>query len=51
MKKLKLKNLKVVKLTKDEKKIVKGGNCTTVSSEPPSGPYISWCNGCGEEDH
>ncbi|WP_337965941.1 hypothetical protein [uncultured Flavobacterium sp.] len=38
--------MKVVKLTKEEKKTVKGEGCTTVSSDKPSGPYISWCNGC-----
>ncbi len=52
MKKLKLKNLKVVKLTGEEKKTVKGGGWPT--SEPcnmTSGPYVSWCHGCEEEDH
>ncbi len=52
MKKLKLKNLKVVKLTKEEKKTVKGGGWDTSApcDSIISGPYISWCHGCGDED-
>ncbi len=50
MKKLKLKNLKVLKLSADEKKVVKGGTRPPDNSGIPcndmSSPYISWCNGC-----
>lgn len=43
MKKLSLQNVKVMKMTKEEKKAITGG----YTSEPaPSGPYISWCNNC-----
>jgi natural product precursor len=50
MKKLKLNNLKVVKLTSEEKKVVKGGYVpewdTSHQCNATSGPYVSWCNGC-----
>ncbi|MEO8239618.1 MAG: hypothetical protein ABI793_14755 [Flavobacterium sp.] len=45
MKKLSLQNVKVMKMTKEEKKAIAGGYWTT-SQPAPSGPYISWCNGC-----
>ncbi|WP_337965945.1 hypothetical protein [uncultured Flavobacterium sp.] len=52
MKKLQLKNLKVVKLTKDEKKTIKGGDWPTsaVCPGPGTGPYNSWCHGCEAVD-
>ncbi|WP_337965937.1 hypothetical protein [uncultured Flavobacterium sp.] len=49
MKKLKLKNLKVVKLTSEEKKSVNGGYVqwdTSGQCNRTSGPYVSWCHGC-----
>lgn len=51
MKKLTLKNLKVLKLSKEEKKVVKGGYIEWDTSGPcnrTSGPYVSWCHGCEE---
>lgn len=51
MKKLTLKNLKVLKLSTEEKKVVKGGYVpewdTSVICNRTSGPYVSWCHGCG----
>ncbi len=52
MKKLELKNLKVIKLTSIEKKNVKGGVIDKIATQSSccynmSGPYISWCNSCG----
>ncbi|MEB3380283.1 TIGR04149 family rSAM-modified RiPP [Flavobacterium psychrophilum] len=50
MKKLELKNLKVVKLSKEEKSNVKGGLApaweTSQQCNCTSHPYVSWCNGC-----
>ncbi len=50
MKKLKLKNLKVITLTPEEKKTVNGGKIapwdTSGQCNATSGPYISWCHGC-----
>ena len=46
MKKLELKNLKVVKLSNEEKKNVKGGIKWETSGicNIYSGPYVEWCN-------
>lgn len=50
MKKLSLKNLKVVKISDQEKATISGGSGgtwpTTSACGCGSGPYISWCNGC-----
>ena len=46
MKKLELKNLKVIKLTIEEKKTVKGGIIPSMNENLNTGPYISWCNNC-----
>ncbi|MNR54879.1 hypothetical protein D3C85_1751500 [compost metagenome] len=50
MKKLSLKNLKVVKMSKEEKKTIKGGNepvwDTSAQCNQTSGPYVSWCHSC-----
>ncbi|WP_337965938.1 hypothetical protein [uncultured Flavobacterium sp.] len=50
MKKLKLKNLKVVKLDSEAKKAIKGGTQiewdTSGQCNRTSGPYVSWCHGC-----
>ena len=46
MKKLELKNLKVIKLTNVEKKSIIGGIFPTTGGNPDTGPYISWCNNC-----
>ncbi|WP_337965936.1 hypothetical protein [uncultured Flavobacterium sp.] len=50
MKKLKLKNLKVITLTSEEKKVVEGGKIQDLTTSHPcnetSGPYVSWCHGC-----
>ena len=50
MKKLELKNLKVVKLTNDEKKNVVAGKqrpfVTSGDCNVNSGPYVSWCHSC-----
>lgn len=51
MKKLALKNLKVLKLSTEEKKVVKGGDVSQWDTSRPcdaSGPYVSWCHGCAE---
>jgi hypothetical protein len=51
MKKLTLKNLKVVVLTPEEKKAIRGGDepewQTSSHCNTGSGPYVSWCHGCG----
>ena len=47
MKKLELKNLKVVKLTTEEKKTVVGGKIDWPTSgicNIYSGPYVAWCH-------
>ncbi|MDA6069338.1 MAG: hypothetical protein ABIP27_19795 [Flavobacterium circumlabens] len=48
MKKLSLKNMKVVKLTEQEKKSIKGGYAvnweTSEQCNRTSGPYVQWCN-------
>ncbi|WP_337965944.1 hypothetical protein [uncultured Flavobacterium sp.] len=50
MKKLKLKNLKVVQMTKEEKKTIAGGSWPTSGEcNRTSGPYVSWCHGCEQE--
>ena len=50
MKKLSLKNLKVVKISNKEKATITGGYTdtwpTTSTCGCQSGPYVSWCNGC-----
>ena len=48
MKKLSLKNLKVMKMTKEEKRAITGGYDwqTTSHCNNGSGPYVSWCHGC-----
>lgn len=48
MKKLSLKNLKVVKMSDQEKATITGGSGTWPTSQPDprTGPYISWCNSC-----
>lgn len=48
MKKLSLKNLKVMKMTKEEKQAITGGYWQTTSHcNNGSGPYVSWCrSGC-----
>lgn len=52
MKKLSLKNLKVVKMSNEEKKTIKGGlaqdsiNCTSESCNQLSNQFVSWCNHC-----
>ncbi len=47
MKKLELKNLKVVKLSKVEKLNVNGGRLrTSTPCNEQSGPYVSWCHSC-----
>ncbi|MBW4359328.1 hypothetical protein [Flavobacterium taihuense] len=49
MKKLSLKNLKVVKISDQEKATITGGSGTWETSGPCntwSGPYVSWCNKC-----
>jgi len=51
MKKLSLKNLKVVKMTTEEKKTIKGGKeapiwDTSAQCNQTSGPYVSWCQSC-----
>lgn len=50
MKKLSLKNLKVVKISDQEKSTITGGSGGTWTTSQPcnygSGPYVSWCNGC-----
>jgi hypothetical protein len=48
MKKLSLKNLKVVKISDQEKATINGGSGATVSGpcNAPTGYYISWCNSC-----
>lgn len=49
MKKLTLKNLKVLKLSNQEKKVIKGGYVPDWDTSKPcdtSGPYVSWCHGC-----
>jgi hypothetical protein len=57
MKKLELKNLKVVKLTNEQKSAVKGGLVqqdialsweTSKQCNEHSGPYLSWCHGCND---
>jgi hypothetical protein len=50
MKKLSLKNLKVVKMSDQEKATITGGcaNLTTSNDcNAYSGPYVSWCHSCG----
>ncbi len=50
MKKLELKNLKVVKLSKEEKSKVNGGKMepivwnTSGQCNTWSGPYVAWCH-------
>lgn len=50
MKKLSLKNLKVIKMTSEEKKAVKGGQQavwdTSKQCNETSGPFVSWCHEC-----
>ena len=47
MKKLSLKNLKVMKMTKEEKKAITGGYVWPTSTPcNGSGPFVSWCHGC-----
>ncbi|MCL9804960.1 hypothetical protein NAT51_05490 [Flavobacterium amniphilum] len=57
MKKLELKNLKVVKLTDEQKSKVQGGleqaiskGCWSTSKQcnETSHPYVSWCSGCND---
>jgi hypothetical protein len=53
MKKLSIKNLKVVKISDKEKYTITGGVVQADTSGPsvccgaPTGPYVSWCNSCG----
>lgn len=53
MKKLKLQNLKVIKMTPQEKKTIKGGTQkelvqwdTSKQCNEHSGPFVSWCHEC-----
>ncbi|WP_337965946.1 hypothetical protein [uncultured Flavobacterium sp.] len=43
--------MKVVSLSKEEKKTIKGGGWDTSNGcNATSGPFISWCHGCELED-
>ena len=51
MKKLELKNLKVMKMSKEEKRNITGGKVmakwdTSNECNLYSGPYVSWCHSC-----
>lgn len=50
MKKLSLQNVKVMKMSKEEKKAITGGYDggwpTSGECNRTSGPYVSWCHGC-----
>ena len=48
MKKLSLKNLKVVKISDKEKATITGGywGSNTSYCGCASGPYVTWCNSC-----
>lgn len=49
MKKLSLKNLKVVKMSNEEKKTINGGLInwdTSKQCNRDSGPFVSWCHSC-----